>query len=518
MATATEEPISGTQPCVIPALDALIGDPDILFPKKDTPKKADHLYIPVNYLDRLGKFNSEYGQSTRRESAHILLGVIGKMLERINDGDPKKPYYTCENGMKVEFRSLEKDLKDGNTLGSKQSAITLAQELSMTAKNGNHNEVSIMTGDDYMVAKAADAEIKVTHVNPEVYTGHREVELPADAVSLWENGDKRIKATEFADIFPKEKPLHANEFVELKSPFLRQSGNRFSNIGRYDADVGALVHLKYLKFSDAANFGRICPRTAFQAMYLEALMAPPEEIPIVVIGSVYGTGKTFMPLVAGLYGVGYNIKTEGYTPRYKRIFICPRDGALGKDIGYLPGDVTDKVMAKAMPIIDNLEEILDIIRDEPSETAPSEQIPFDQYDGKKNSRKKERKAAEKRYQGTNRAERNRILERYFEFQPVINMGGRSITRSLMFFDESQDFELYQIRELATRFGEGSKIVFAGDPGQLSNPHLSYNSNGLSYVASKLADNPYAAVLFDNNAKNIVRHPALKKIAEAFGTC
>ena len=511
MAAAQTPQIQGTHPCIVPALDVLIGDPDILSPKEDTPKKADYFYIPINYIDRLGKFNSEYGQSTRRESARILLGTIGKMLEKINDGDPQRPFYTCKNGMKVEFKSLE--VVDSTALGSKQSAITLAQELSKMAKN--HNEISIMTGDNHMIAKAAEGKIKVTHVNPEIYTGHREVELPIDAVSLWENGQKCITKREWGEIFPKEEPLRANEFVELKSPHLRQSHGIFNNIGRYDAKTGELIHLKYINFSDAANFNRIRPRTSLQAMYLEALMAPPEEIPIVVMGSVFGTGKTFMPIAAGLYGVGYNIKTEGYEPRYRRIFICPRDGALGKDIGFLPGGVTDKVMAKALPIIDNLEEILNIVRDEPAEISTPEQFDFD--GGKKNSRKKERKAAEKLYQSSNRSEVNRILDRYFEFQPVINMGGRSILRSLIFFDESQDFELYQIRELATRFGDGSKIIFAGDPTQLSNPHLSYNSNGLSYIASKLADSPYAAVLFDNNPENIVRHWALKEIAKAFGT-
>ncbi|MBQ6354982.1 PhoH family protein [Candidatus Saccharibacteria bacterium] len=508
----TNHTIGGTQPCIIPALDVLIGDPDILSPKPETAKIADHLYIPINYIDRLGKFNSEYGQSTRRESSHILLGVIGKMLEAINHGDPKKPYYACANGMRVEFRSPQ--TTDHAALGSKQSAITLAQELKIAAENGHHNEVSIMTGDNHMIAKAAEAKIEVTHVNPKIYTGHRKVTLPTDAISLWENGKKRITKAEWDEIFPKEEPLCANEFVELEYPYMGQTRNNFSNIGRYDVDTECLVHLKYINFNEIANFNRIRPRTPLQAMYMESLMAPPEKIPIVVMGSVFGTGKTFMPIAAGLYGVGYSPNPRpDYSPRYKRIFICPRDGALGKDIGFLPGGVTDKVMAKALPIIDNLEEILNIIRDEPIINVP-EQI--DEFSGNK-SGKKARKNKEKAYNSSNKAKANQILSQYFEFQPVINMGGRSILRSLIFFDESQDFELYQIRELATRFGEGSKIVFAGDPTQLSNPHLSYNSNGLSYIASKLADSPYAAVLFDNNPENIVRHWALKEIAKAFGT-
>ena len=104
-------------------------------------------------------------------------------------------------------------------------------------------------------------------------------------------------------------------------------------------------------------------------------------------------------------------------------------------------------------------------------------------------------------------------ERYFEFEPVIYMGGRSIENSFMVFDEFQDMERGQARALLSRIGNNSKIVVMGDPHQTSNPHLNRTSNGLSYSASKLAGDPMAAVISFDETGEIVRSDAAKHIAE-----
>ena len=93
------------------------------------------------------------------------------------------------------------------------------------------------------------------------------------------------------------------------------------------------------------------------------------------------------------------------------------------------------------------------------------------------------------------------------------MGGRSISNSLIFYDEFQYVERFQARELVSRIGNGSKIVIAGDPTQLSNPHLNRTSNGLNYIANKLADKPYAAIITSDEEDEIVRHWVLREIAK-----
>lgn len=104
-------------------------------------------------------------------------------------------------------------------------------------------------------------------------------------------------------------------------------------------------------------------------------------------------------------------------------------------------------------------------------------------------------------------------ERYFEFEPIIYMGGRSISGSFMIYDEFQDMERGQAKALLSRVGNDSKIVILGDPNQTTNPHLNRTSNGLSYSASKLAGDPLTAVVSFDQSREIVRSAAARHIAE-----
>ncbi len=154
------------------------------------------------------------------------------------------------------------------------------------------------------------------------------------------------------------------------------------------------------------------------------------------------------------------------------MFICPRDGTLGADIGFLPGDATNKTRAKAKPIEDNL---LQVIKSQQS------------------SEKRNEKGNSGLGSAHDKLERL-IAQHTIEFEPLVNMGGRSIADSFIIYDEFQDMERYQAKALLTRPSDGSKMVILGDPTQTTNPHLNATSNGLSYSASKLAGKPEAAVI------------------------
>ena len=222
---------------------------------------------------------------------------------------------------------------------------------------------------------------------------------------------------------------------------------------------------------------------------MEALLAPVEEIPIVVISGIFGTGKTFLSLAAGHF-----LTNGGVADVYERIFVCPRDGALGAEIGFLPGDATNKTRAKAKPIEDNYIQILKL----------------------QNGNNRE-KLAEKGNVGLGSAydQFERLVKDHkIEFESVINMGGRSLADSFIIYDEFQDMERYQAKALLSRPADGSKMVIMGDPTQTTNPHLNATSNGLSYSASKLAGKPEAAVitLFPHE---ITRSRAARAIATYF---
>lgn len=463
---------------IVPGLDVLIGDPSIIDPGPNDKKRAEIFYIPENYIYRVIDFYNE--QSGRGDSCRELTRRFGIILDRMRQED--EDTFILENGTVVEFVKTDNFRFDPELdhKSSKSHAIAAAK---IVSDKVDPDYLAIMTGSDPLSVLASLHRIDVAHINPDVYTGRRRVKLPLECSNLWFS-NKRISPSEWADLFPRESALRPNEFVEFTFDDFSGRDYGWSFVGRFDVKENALVPLKNISFG-GSSFRSIRPRTVSQAMLLEALLAPPEEVPIVVVSGVFGTGKTFLSTAAGYYGVVES-------GEYERIFICPRDGALGKEIGFVPGDSVEKTMVKAKPIADNMREILRL-------TIPPEKL---------------------RDKGSTKASSCRdcldrqvkdVLDTYFEYGSIIYMGGRSISNSFIILDEFQDTERYQARALLSRIGNGSKIVISGDPTQITNPHLNRTSNGLSYSASKLAGKP-EAIIVTLSEKEIVRSTAAQAIA------
>lgn len=457
---------------LVPGLDVLIGNPSFIAPDPDTRPKARRLLIPESYLYRIDDFHNE--QSSRGESARELQTIFrSEILRRIhNEG---LPYYTFPNGMQLEIISDECCTFSGrlNPKSSKSQAVATA--LSCLDSNNRRrsgvvddppidsSSLAIMTGSDSLAILAYLNNIDVAMINPEVYTGRRNVELPYEASSLWFS-NHGISPSEWKDVFPNEKPLNPNEYVVFTGDYHEVRNKSYKNIGRCDPETGRLVPLRFTNISCEALTAKIWPKSIGQAMAIDALMAPVQEIPIVLISGIFGTGKTFLSVAAAYFQIEDGL--------YDRIFICPRDGTLGADIGFLPGDATNKTRAKAKPIEDNL---LQVIKSQQS------------------SEKRNEKGNSGLGSAHDKLERL-IAQHTIEFEPLVNMGGRSIADSFIIYDEFQDMERYQAKALLTRPSDGSKMVILGDPTQTTNPHLNATSNGLSYSASKLAGKPEAAVI------------------------
>ena len=457
---------------LVPGLDVLIGNPSFLAPGPETRPKARRLLIPESYLYRIDDFHNE--MSTRGEAAKELQTIFSEeILRRIhNEG---LPYYTFKNGMQLEIVPDEKCKFTGrlNPKSSKSQAVATALScLDSSSRNREEmnddppidaSNLAVMTGSDSLAILAYLHGIDVAMINPEVYTGRRAVELPYELSHLWFT-NHRISPLEWKECFPNEAPLHPNEYIVFTGDYHETRNKSYKNIGRCDPESGALVPLRFTSISTENFPTKIWPKSAGQAMAIDALMAPVEEIPIVLISGIFGTGKTFLSVASGYYQIN--------SGDYERIFICPRDGTLGADIGFLPGDATNKTRAKAKPIEDNFLQVLKL-----------------QYSGEKR--------AEKGNTGLGSAHdqfEKLIASHVIEFEPLINMGGRSIADSFIIYDEFQDRERYQAKALLTRPHDTSKMVILGDPTQTTNPHLNATSNGLSYSASKLAGKPEAAVI------------------------
>jgi len=475
---------------LVPALDALISEPKLIRPDKDTKKKAGEMLIPHQYIERLGEFVDE-GITSRGEAAYILLGHITDMLEEIHAKN--LDYYTCQNGMHIKIVSM-----DGQnfTKGDKRESTGASALATAANYNAIHpGAVAVLSGDPAMLSKALLRGIDTARINPEIYTGRRKLQLPVTAYKQWFNKGY-LSEEDFARFFPNEKPLLCNEFIEFTFDetdiSCYETTGKYKElsyrIGRFEEEGGEegkksgrwiLHQLHYIdKPKDKSKEIPITPLNAGQAMLYEALLAP--DVDIVICAAMFGTGKTFLTVNAGLNAV------RDPKSQYDRVFICPRDPHWGEQIGHLPGDERQKTLANAMPIVDNIRSGL-------------------------KSKGDRGKGGEKKSNSQINDEVNKILEDWCELTSMVHMGGRSLANSWIIYDEAQDFEWSQMLQLVERIGDHSKMVIIGDPEQVHNRHLSKNSCGLSRAMTKFAGGKHIAVI-TLNKDEIERSRAAREIA------
>ena len=471
---------------IIPGLDALIGDPDILQPTEDTKKKAELMIIPTYYIERCRQFRDEL--SNRGEAAQKLIYSFARILETIHQSNGEE--YECANGMHIIF---QKEFDGSAPISTTETTVRAARWFIENSDKVDREDTAILTGDNTLVAFASLDGIDVAHVNPEVYTGRRKVKLTEETSNLWYKYGY-IAEEKFIEAFPEESALSPNEFVEFVpwEGIIEENKNFTKFIGRYQSIVreteeGERVAewvIQQIHYIDDLP-RNIQLRTPGQAMFAEALMAPAEEIPIVICPSTFGVGKTFLATAIGAQLTVFDKK-----PRYDCIFVCPRDSELGKEIGFLPGDETAKTLVKAMPIIDNLETFMKLRGDK-------------------------EKGGERKGRAQIKKDIENMIKEYFEFVSAIHMGGRSLSNMWIILDEAQEFERFQMNQFMKREADGSKMIIMGDPEQIYNRHLSKNSNGLSYAANKMRGSEYAAIITMHDGE-ITRSKASREIAKYLG--
>lgn len=206
-----------------------------------------------------------------------------------------------------------------------------------------------------------------------------------------------------------------------------------------------------------------------QKFALHALMAPSEEIPLVILKGPAGSAKTFLSLAAGV--------DQTYDDKYGKIVITRANVLADKDIGYLKGSLEDKMNPLLAPFYDNLEVILRCFNG--GEKESNEQIQMQIEDMKESG----------------------ILE----IASLAYMRGRSLNGAFIIVDEVQNMSPLQALTLVTRAGMGTKVVLCGDLDQIDAPNLDRENNALAYVSEKMKNSPLCAqVTF--NQDECVRSP------------
>jgi PhoH-like ATPase len=187
----------------------------------------------------------------------------------------------------------------------------------------------------------------------------------------------------------------------------------------------------------------IDPRNAEQTFAIEALTNP--DIQLVSLTGKAGTGKTLLALAAALQ----------QHKRYKQIFLArPIVPLANRDLGFLPGDVKEKMDPYMQPLYDNLT----VIKHKFSHQSPE-------------------------FMRIN----DMVKEEKLVITPLAYIRGRSLSNIFFIVDEAQNLTPHEIKTIITRAGEGTKMVFTGDIEQIDSPYLDIASNGLSYLSDKMKD-------------------------------
>jgi PhoH-like ATPase len=185
----------------------------------------------------------------------------------------------------------------------------------------------------------------------------------------------------------------------------------------------------------------IDPRNAEQTFALEALANP--DVQLVSLTGKAGTGKTLLALASAL----------AQHKRYKQIFLArPIVPLANRDLGFLPGDVKEKMEPYMQPLYDNLT----VIKHKFSHQSP-EFIRINEM----------------------------MKEEKLVITPLAYIRGRSLSSIFFIVDEAQNLTPHEIKTIITRAGEGTKMVFTGDIEQIDSPYLDTASNGLSYLSDKM---------------------------------
>ena len=233
--------------------------------------------------------------------------------------------------------------------------------------------------------------------------------------------------------------LKANEYIIIKDSI----NPNHTAMGRFSKELDSIVPV----YKPVEGLWGIFPKNAEQAFAIDALLN--DDIKLVSLVGKAGTGKTLLAIAAGL------AKTvdEGV---YHRLLVSRPVFPLGKDIGFLPGDIEEKLNPWMQPIYDNIDFLFGAT-------------------GAKGRR------------GAGKGCQELMNQGLLQIEPLTYIRGRSIPQQYLIVDEAQNLTPHEIKTIITRAGDNTKIVLTGDSFQIDNPYVDSANNGLVYLVDRFKE-------------------------------
>ncbi len=394
--------------------NVLLHDPNALFHFEDNT-----VVLPIGVIREIDRFKrdlSELGRSARQ---------VSRALDELRGRGKLSDGVRLENGGCLQVVNLPDGIPAGRNGSVDQEILDLALRLRCERPEPCivvSKDINLRILADAIGVEAQDYETDRVDIN-ELYLGYSELEITTEQMA-------QIAAGGMVEYLGEPRP--PNEYLLLRD----LADPNHTLLGRLDPDARHILPL----IPAPRELAAIRPKNKEQHFAIDALLD--ERIRLVTIIGKAGTGKTLLAVAAGLYAT---VERK----LYRKLLVSRPTMPMGKDIGYLPGTVEEKLNPWMQPIFD----ALDLLTSERKDSRANAEL-LDPEHGQ------------------------------IAIEPLTFIRGRSIHHQFMIVDEAQNLTPLEVKTIITRVGYGAKIVLTGDIYQIDNPYVDSTSNGLSKAVNQ----------------------------------
>lgn len=392
----------------------------------------NNVLIPIEVIEEIDRFkreSSELGQNARTVSRALdslrAAGSLSKGVKLENGGKLRIIFHQNGTDSKILF---------GNKTVDSQ-IVAVAKEVQLAEPKSKvvivSKDINLRIKADAVGLLAEDYENDRVYLK-DLYTGMLEMQVTPEKIAKFRT-DNELVLNGNAKYFP-------NEYCTL----VDQTNPKRTALTKVDPTGTRLIPILDVR----EGIWGIKPRNREQHFAFDALLD--DRIKLVTLMGKAGTGKTLMAMAAGL-------KRTVLDREFRRLVVARPTISMGKELGFLPGSLEEKLSPWMQPIHDALELLSDL-----------------------NMGSDHRRSADLMRSGT------------IVVEALSYIRGRSIANQFMVIDEAQNLTPLEVKTIITRVGQGTKVVFTGDPYQIDNPYVDSSSNGFNFIISKFREQTIAA--------------------------
>ncbi len=396
--------------------------------------EENNVLVPIEVIEEIDRFkreSTELGQNAR---------TVSRMLDGYRASGSLSDGVCLPNGGKLRIGFQKRDsTRNGHSFLADNTVDSRILAFARSVQKAQPRQHTVLVTKDINLRIKADALglAAEDYENDRVfikdlYTGMIELPVSPEKLAAFRaNGEMELNGG---------KQYFPNEYCTLTD----ETNPKRTALTKVDATGTKLMPI----IDCREGVWGIKPRNREQHFAFDALLD--DRVKLVTLMGKAGTGKTLMAMAAGL-------KRTVLDREFRRLVVARPTISMGKELGFLPGSLEEKLAPWMQPIHDALEMLSDL-----------------------NMGHDHRRSSDLMRSGS------------IVVEALSYIRGRSIANQFMIIDEAQNLTPLEVKTIVTRVGHGTKIVFTGDPYQIDNPYVDSSSNGFNYVVSRFRTEAVAA--------------------------